>query len=104
MYGADFSTNAGNTVYSWTPAAATRWSTAAPPIAPGGNRIFATIWDGGGTDTYDLSGYTTNLDSTSPRAAIRSSPTAQRAALGDGNSAPAATSSTRCSTRATPAR
>ena len=29
--------------------------------APGGNRIFQTIWDGGGTDTYDFSNYTTNL-------------------------------------------
>ena len=30
-------------------------------IEPGGNRIFQTIWDGGGTDTYDLSDYSTNL-------------------------------------------
>jgi serralysin len=28
---------------------------------PGANRIFMTIWDGGGTDTYDFSSYTTNL-------------------------------------------
>ena len=33
-------------------------STAAPANgAPGGNRIFMTIWDGGGNDTYDLSNY-----------------------------------------------
>ncbi len=24
---------------------------------PGGNKVFMTLWDGGGTDTYDLSGY-----------------------------------------------
>ncbi len=30
-------------------------------IDAGGNRIFATIWDGGGTDTYDLSAYSTDL-------------------------------------------
>jgi serralysin len=29
--------------------------------APGANRIFLTVWDGGGTDTYDFSRYTTNL-------------------------------------------
>ena len=57
MYGADFTTNSGNTVYSWNPATAIRWSTASRRSQPGGNRIFATIWDGGGTDTYDLSAY-----------------------------------------------
>ena len=25
------------------------------------NKIFRTIWDGGGNDTYDLSNYTTNM-------------------------------------------
>jgi serralysin len=30
--------------------------------APGANRIFLTVWDGGGVDTYDFSNYTTNLD------------------------------------------
>ena len=31
-------------------------------ISPGWNRIFATIWDGGGIDTYDLSRYKGGLD------------------------------------------
>ena len=62
MYGADFTINGGNTIYTWSPASGTtRSSTATPAIEPGGNRIFATIWDGGGTDTYDLSNYDTNL-------------------------------------------
>jgi serralysin len=30
-------------------------------LDPGDNRIFATIWDGGGKDTYDLSAYRTGL-------------------------------------------
>ena len=29
--------------------------------APGGNKIFQTIWDGNGVDTYDFSNYATNL-------------------------------------------
>ncbi len=62
MYGADFSTNSGNTVYSWSPTGGETFVNGNVAIDPGGNRIFATIWDGGGTDTYDLSNYTTNLN------------------------------------------
>lgn len=61
MYGADFSTNSGNTVYSWDPASGNTVINGVAAITPGGNRIFLTIWDGGGNDTYDLSAYTTNL-------------------------------------------
>ena len=57
MYGADFTTNAGNTVYKWTPASGRTYVNGQMAIDPGGNRIFATVWDGGGTDTYDLSAY-----------------------------------------------
>jgi len=62
MYGADYSTNSGDTTYTWTPTSGVTKVDGAEAISPGGNRIFATIWDGGGTDTYDLSAYTTNLD------------------------------------------
>ncbi|MGK9170367.1 M10 family metallopeptidase C-terminal domain-containing protein [Inquilinus limosus] len=62
MYGADFSTNSGNTVYSWSPTTGETFVNGSIAIDPGGNRIFATIWDGGGIDTYDLSNYTTNLN------------------------------------------
>jgi serralysin len=61
MYGADFTTNSTDTVYSWSPTAGTTFVNGAVAIDPGGNRIFATIWDGGGVDTYNLSNYTTNL-------------------------------------------
>ncbi|AUX79813.1 M10 family metallopeptidase C-terminal domain-containing protein [Sinorhizobium fredii] len=61
MYGADFSTNSGNTVYKWTPNSGATLVNGAVGIAPGANRIFATIWDGGGNDTYDLSAYATGL-------------------------------------------
>ncbi|MDK1377665.1 MULTISPECIES: M10 family metallopeptidase [unclassified Sinorhizobium] len=61
MYGADFTTNSGNTVYKWTPGSGATLVNGATAIAPGANRIFATVWDGGGTDTYDLSAYRTGL-------------------------------------------
>jgi serralysin len=62
MYGADFTTNSTNTVYSWSPTTGTTFVNGGVAINPGGNRIFATIWDGGGVDTYDLSNYTSNLN------------------------------------------
>ncbi|WFU50925.1 M10 family metallopeptidase [Sinorhizobium terangae] len=61
MYGADFTTNSGNTVYKWTPGSGATLVNGATAIAPGANRIFATVWDGGGNDTYDLSAYRTGL-------------------------------------------
>ena len=62
MYGADFTANAGNTVYSWTPGSGDTMINGVVAISPGGNRIFATIWDGDGIDTYDLSAYITDLE------------------------------------------
>lgn len=57
LYGADFTTSAGNTVYAWTPESGATRVNGAVAFEPGDNRIFLTIWDGGGTDTYDLSAY-----------------------------------------------
>jgi serralysin len=42
LYGANFNTNSGDTTYSFDPTKA---------------KIFETIWDGGGVDTYDASAY-----------------------------------------------
>lgn len=61
MYGADFTVNSGNTTYSWNPTTGETYINGEVAIDPGGNRIFATIWDGGGVDTYDLSNYSSNL-------------------------------------------
>ncbi len=62
MYGADFTTNSGDTVYKWTPGSGDTLVNGQVAIDAGGNVIFATIWDGGGTDTYDLSAYTSDLE------------------------------------------
>lgn len=61
LYGANYSTNSGNTVYSWNPATGQAYINGAGQDVPGDNRIFTTIWDGGGLDAYDFSNYTSNL-------------------------------------------
>ncbi len=61
MYGADFTVNSGNTSYTWDPTNGNFYVNGVLAIDPGANRIFSTIWDGNGIDTYDLSNYTTNL-------------------------------------------
>ena len=61
MYGADYSTNSGNTTYTWSPTTGQTFINGSAAITPVENKIFLTIWDGGGIDTYDLSNYTTNL-------------------------------------------
>lgn len=61
MYGADFSINSGDTTYRWTPGSGITKVNGEVAIRPGANRIFATIWDGGGEDTYNLSAYSSDL-------------------------------------------
>lgn len=61
MYGADYTANTGDTVYSWSPTSGNTLIDGQIGIQPGANRIFATLWDGNGTDTYDLSLYSTRV-------------------------------------------
>ncbi|SCZ04710.1 M10 family metallopeptidase [Microvirga guangxiensis] len=60
LYGANYGTNSGNTVYAWTPTGRAYVNGSAVSVA-GDNRIFQTLWDGGGIDTYDFRQYTTDL-------------------------------------------
>ena len=62
LYGADFTTQSGSTVYRFDPATGEMTVNGSSAGTPGANRVFRTIWDGGGTDTIDLSAYSTNLD------------------------------------------
>lgn len=57
LYGADFTTNSGNSVYSWSPQTGETFVNGVGQGVPVTNKIFMTIWDGGGNDTYDLSNY-----------------------------------------------
>lgn len=57
LYGADYGLRDGDTRYSWNPATGEMSIDGAAQGRPGANRVFMTVWDGGGNDTYDLSGY-----------------------------------------------
>jgi serralysin len=61
LYGADYRVNAGDTVYRWQPGSGRTWVNGEVGIDPGGEAIFATIWDGGGRDRYDLRAYSDDL-------------------------------------------
>ncbi len=73
MYGANYTTHNGATFYRWDPLTGEmsigeggggfvgqgRPGGAAAPAEA--NRVFLTVWDGGGADTYDLSNYATSV-------------------------------------------
>ncbi len=61
MYGAWFGYNSTNTTYTFSTTTGEMFVNGAGQGTPGANRIFRTIWDGNGIDTYDFSNYTTNL-------------------------------------------
>lgn len=62
VYGVNYQTRSGNTTYTWSP---TTGQMSVDGVAQGSvptiNRIFMNVWDGGGTDTYDFSNYTSNV-------------------------------------------
>jgi serralysin len=68
LYGADYSYNSGNTVYTWNAATGEMLVNGQRYNAQtnifGGvhahKKIFMTVWDGGGIDTYNLANFTTN--------------------------------------------
>ncbi len=69
MYGANYGFRAEDTTYRWSPETGEVFVNGQSRGRPGAgegdpveNRIFQTIWDGGGTDTYDLSAYTKRRD------------------------------------------
>ncbi|HEX8257938.1 MAG TPA: M10 family metallopeptidase [Allosphingosinicella sp.] len=61
MYGARFDTVPVDTVYHWTPGSSQMLINGVGQPGSVTNRIFRTVWDGGGNDTYDLSAYTTGM-------------------------------------------
>lgn len=61
MYGANFETRSGDTAYRFDAVTGEVTIDGVGQGAPGANNLFLTIWDGGGTDTYDFSGYSSNL-------------------------------------------
>ncbi|HEY0026620.1 MAG TPA: M10 family metallopeptidase C-terminal domain-containing protein, partial [Allosphingosinicella sp.] len=87
MYGANYRANSEDTVYSWDPATGAMRENGSARVSPAANKVFMTVWDGGGVDTYDLSLYTGTVTiDLDPGAWTRTSP-GQLVDLGDGHSA-----------------
>ena len=91
LYGANFSTHSENTTYSWNPATGQEFINGVGQMAPGGgaggsaDRVFMTVWDGGGNDTYDLSNYSTGVSINLNPGASSITSTTQLAYLGNGH-------------------
>lgn len=83
LYGPNFSTNSTDTVYSWNSQGYTFVNNEQKGYSADG-KIFMTIWDGGGTDTYDFSSYASNLKIDLAPGGWSVLDTAQLADLGDG--------------------
>jgi serralysin len=60
-YGAWFGSNATNTNYTFSTTTGEMFINGVGQGTPGANRIFRTVWDGNGIDTYDFANYSTNL-------------------------------------------
>jgi serralysin len=60
LYGPDYNTNSGNTVYKWSPVNGATIINGVSQGATFHHKIFLTVWDGGGKDTYDFSNYHSN--------------------------------------------
>ncbi|MGO4387414.1 M10 family metallopeptidase [Microvirga sp. 2YAF29] len=84
MYGANYATNSGNTTYAWLPATGEMLINGHSQGKPGGNRIFQSVWDGNGVDTYDFSRYATALSIDLNPGAWTKASVAQRANLEEG--------------------
>jgi len=61
MYGADYTTHAGDTQYVWDPVTGQLLIDGVPQTDALGTTVFLTIWDGDGSDRYDLSNFETNV-------------------------------------------
>ncbi len=61
LYGVNWNHNSGNSTYSWSSSTGQMSVDGVGHNVPGSNRILSTIWDGGGTDTIDLSNYNSGI-------------------------------------------
>ncbi|MEO1612873.1 MAG: M10 family metallopeptidase C-terminal domain-containing protein, partial [Pseudomonadota bacterium] len=81
LYGANYEHNAGDTHYAWSPDTGETFIDGAGQGAPLDNRIFMTVWDGGGEDTWDFSAYGEQVIVDLAPGAGAITPEAQRAHL-----------------------
>ncbi|MEO7223946.1 MAG: Ig-like domain-containing protein [Devosia sp.] len=84
LYGANFATNAGDTVYGWNPTTGAMSVGGVAGSAPATNKIFMTLWDGGGNDTYSFASYASGVAVDLQPGAWTTASAAQLASLGSG--------------------
>jgi hypothetical protein len=91
LYGANFTSHSENTTYSWNPVTGQEFINGVGQPAPGGgiggsaDRVFMTVWDGGGNDTYDFSNYSGGVTVNLNPGASSITSAAQLAYLGNGH-------------------
>ncbi|NTG29224.1 matrixin family metalloprotease [Agrobacterium rhizogenes] len=85
LYGADFTTHASNTTYTFSSTTGEMFIDGVGQGKPGDNRVFLTVWDGGGVDTYDFSNYTSAQSINLAPGAWSAMSNSQLAYLGDGH-------------------
>ncbi|MEL7463558.1 MAG: M10 family metallopeptidase C-terminal domain-containing protein [Pseudomonadota bacterium] len=81
LYGANYDHNAGDTHYAWRPDTGETFVDGVGQGAPLANRIFMTVWDGGGVDTWDFSAFADQVIVDLAPGAGATLPEAQRAHL-----------------------
>lgn len=84
IYGVNWSTRSGSTTYTWSTTTGEMSVNGNGQGAPGSNRVFTTLWDGGGNDTIDLSNYSTDITGGIAPGAYLSVSQMQKAQLGGG--------------------
>jgi serralysin len=95
LYGANYNTHSENTTYTWNTTTGQMSINGVAQLPPGDgtggaqNRVFETIWDGNGVDTYDLSNYSNAVTINLNPGAWTTTSQAQLAYLGDGHYAQA---------------
>ena len=87
LYGANYQTNNTDTIYRWDPNTGQLFVNGAGQETPGANKVYMTVWDGGGSDTYDFSNYTAGLAVSLQPGEWTVTSAQQLASLGNGHSA-----------------
>ncbi|MDJ0716359.1 MAG: M10 family metallopeptidase [Prochloraceae cyanobacterium] len=88
MHGANYNYNSTNTFYHFSTTTGEMFVNGVGQGTPGANRIFRTVWDGNGNDSYYFGNYNTNLNidlSPGGWSDLDVGGNFQRANLGDGN-------------------
>jgi hypothetical protein len=84
LYGADYTANGSNNVYTWSPTTGQEFINGVAQALPGADRVFMTVWDGGGNATYNFSNYSTDMTINLNPGAYSVLSTHQLAYLGNG--------------------